>query len=154
MTSVWITSEPKLLAEARRLMEDYQAELGVDLCFQKFDEEMATLPGRYAPPTGALMLVSSGHQFVGCGALRDLGDGIVEVKRMYLAPEFRGQGGGRWLLSELLAKARELGYENVRLDTLRRLEPALRLYESAGFKEIPAYNPNPEDDIVYLELAL
>ena len=61
--------------------------------------------------------------------------------------------GGKWLLSELLVKARELGYERVRLDTLRRLTPALRLYEAAGFKEIPAYNPNPEEDIVYFELG-
>ncbi len=154
MNPIWVSHETELLAEARRLMEDYQTELEVDLCFQQFDEEMATLPGRYGPPDGALLLVSVDGQYVGCGALRDLGGGIVEVKRMYLAPAMRGQGAGKWLLTELLAQARELGYQTARLDTLRRLTPAVRLYENAGFKEIPAYNPNPEDDIVYYELAL
>ena len=154
MNPIWVSHETDLLAVARRLMEDYQAELGVDLCFQRFDEEMATLPGRYGPPDGALLLVASDGHYVGCGAIRDLGDGIVEVKRMYLAPEVRGQGMGKWLLTKLLGKARELGYQTARLDTLRRLTPAVRLYENAGFTEIPAYNPNPEDDIVYYELAL
>ncbi len=154
MNPIWVTHESDLLAEARRLMEDYQTELGVDLCFQQFDEEMATLPGRYGPPDGALLLVSVDGRYVGCGALRDLGGGIVEVKRMYLAPEVRGQGTGKRLLAELLTKARELGYQTARLDTLRRLAPAVKLYEDAGFKRIAPYNPNPEDDIVYYELAL
>ena len=135
-------------------MTDYQAELGVDLCFQSFDEEMATLPGRYASPSGALLLLFQDDSAKGCGALRDLGEGIAELKRMYLEPDIRGHGEGARLLNLLLDKARQLGYERVRLDTLRRLTPAVRLYEKSGFREIAPYNPNPEDDIVYFERSL
>ena len=109
MTPVWISFEPDLLAEARRLMQDYQTELGVDLCFQKFDEEMATLPGRYAPPSGALLLVLSGEEYVGCGALRDLGDGIAEVKRMYLVPDYRGKGGGEMAALGVVGESSGIG---------------------------------------------
>ncbi len=147
----WVTTDPGDLYQTRALFEEYHVELGVDLCFQGFQEELETLPGRYAPPSGALLMLLDGDQIAGCGALRDLGDGIAEVKRMMVRPDFRGKGFGRAILLALLEKAKELGYTKVRLDTLRRLTAAINLYQAEGFTEIPPYNPNPEPDIVYLE---
>jgi len=150
----WVTTDPGDLNQIRALFEEYHVELGVDLCFQGFQEELETLPGRYGSPRGALLMLLEGDQIAGCGALRDLGDGIAEVKRMMVRPDFRGEGFGRAILLALLEKAKELGYTKVRLDTLRRLTAAINLYQAEGFTEIPPYNPNPEPDIVYLERSL
>jgi GNAT superfamily N-acetyltransferase len=146
--------EDPLVAVARKLILTYAEELAVDLCFQGFDDEIANLPGKYASPAGALLLAETEQGYVGCGAFRDLGDGICELKRIFVAKEQRGKGIARTLSIELLNRARARGYKRARLDTLARLAPALALYRSLGFREIPPYNFNPQPDITYFEIEL
>lgn len=141
---------------ARELFLEYQEGLGVDLCFQSFEEELAGLPGKYAEPRGALLLVySDAGELVGCGALRPLDEpSVCELKRIYVRSAFRGHGLGRLISEALMDRAKEIGYRTVRLDTLARLTSAIKIYRDLGFTEIPAYNYNPEDDIVYFERSL
>ncbi len=140
--------------EASRLFRAYAAELPITLDFQGFDDELASLPGAYAPPAGALWLAWSGDWAVGCGGLRPLGAGRAEIKRLYVDPAWRGQGLGRQLAGCLVASARELGYRAVRLDTLAGMAAALRVYRELGFHPIAAYYANPHPGTVYLELDL
>ena len=142
------------LAEVRTLMEEYARELGIDLCFQGFQEELAELPGKYAAPAGGLFLLRVGNVPAGCLALRSLEDGACELKRLYVTPAFRGTGLGTCLLDVAIQRARELGYRVVRLDTLSRLETAGGMYRRRGFQLTRAYNYNPETDVEYFELAL
>lgn len=142
--------EPGIEA-ARVLFEAYQEELGLDLGFQGFQEELATLPGKYSPPQGRLYVVFDQGEAIGCAALRPLEEGVAEIKRMYLKPERRREGIGRELLILLIKAAEMSGYTRVRLDSLGRLASAIRLYESLGFVQIPPYNENPEPDVVYME---
>ncbi len=142
------------LDEARALFREYQAAIGVDLCFQGFEAELAALPGAYAPPGGRLLLARDGAAAVACGALRPIGPGVAELKRMWTRPDRRGHGVARALATALLEAARAEGYRLVRLDTLDWMAAARALYASLGFQEIPAYYPNPLAGVVYLELAL
>ncbi len=152
---VWIQEGNQVgVDQAKELFEEYQTELGIDLCFQGFQDELAKLPGKYGPPGGALLIVYSEAVPIACGAIRDLGDGFAELKRLYVRPAFRGTGLGRTITETLLDRARAFGYQFLRLDTLRRLGPALDLYKSLGFEETAPYNENPEDDIVYLQRRL
>jgi len=138
----------------RRLFEEYARELGIDLAFQGFADELDQLPGVYAPPDGRLVLAKEEGEIVGVAALRRLDPDVCELKRMVVRKDQRGRGIGRRLADAIVAEARELGYRAMRLDTLARLRPATRLYRSMGFVEIPPYRPNPHDDVVYLELDL
>lgn len=147
-------SDPERVEVARELFQEYQRELGIDLSFQSFADELATLPGKYAPPQGALLLVFDDEQAIACGAIRPLGDGAAELKRIYVRPAGRRRGLARKISEELVAFGKSHGYAAIRLDTLRRLEGAIPLYRALGFEEIPAYNFNPEEDIVYMELTL
>jgi len=142
------------VAQARELFVEYAAWLKVDLCFQGFDEELATLPGKYAPPTGRLLLARVDGELAGCIALRPLAQGIGEVKRLYVRPAFRGRGIGSALVRELLRAALEIGYRRLRLDTLAFMREAGALYRAFGFVEIPAYYANPLAGATYMELAL
>lgn len=142
------------LAEVRALFEEYARELGVDLCFQGFQEELETLPGKYSSPNGALFLLRVGNVPAGCVAVRPLEDGICELKRLYVTPAFRGTSLGHWLLDAALDRARSLGYAKMRLDTLRKLETAGKMYRRRGFHLIGAYNANPIGDVEYMELDL
>lgn len=139
---------------ARGLFREYQAYLNVDLCFQSFEQELAGLPGKYAPPRGALLLAMTGGEAAGCVALRPWHGTVCEMKRLYVRPEYRGARLGRVLSEEIIQRAAALGYTAMRLDTFRRLAEAVRLYESLGFREIPAYCENPHQGVVYLELDL
>jgi putative acetyltransferase len=139
---------------ARALFREYQRAIGVDLCFQGFDAELAALPAAYARPAGRLLLAWRGEALAGCGALRPLGPGVAELKRMWTRPAHRGQGVARAVAEALLAAARAEGYRVVRLDTLVSMSAARALYRALGFAEIGPYYPNPLPGVVYMELAL
>ena len=121
--------------EVRRLFRDYEAHLGVDLCFQNFEQELACLPGKYAAPSGALLIGLTEGEVTGCVALRELDAGVCEMKRLFVRPESRRTGVGRQLAHEVIEVACEQGYSLMRLDTLDRLKEAMRLYESLGFRK-------------------
>lgn len=136
----------------RQLFTDYQRDLPFDLSFQNFQKEMAALPGRYAPPTGRLLLARCEGNSAGCVALRQIGSDVCEMKRLFVRPAFRGRGIGRVLAQAIVEEARQIGYKRMRLDTV--LEPAKNLYKSLGFREIPPYQHVPIDGVVFMELEL
>ena len=141
--------------EARTLFEEYSAWLGVNLCFQNFEKELAELPGDYAPPNGRLLLAVENDQVAGCVALRKIGEGTGEMKRLYVRPEFRGRGLGRRLTEAIIQTAREVGYQQLRLDTLPgKMDQAIAMYRSLGFKNIERYYNNPYEEAAYMELIL
>jgi putative acetyltransferase len=145
---------PDFLEEARVLFREYEEALGIDLCFQGFEQELADLPGAYAWPGGELFVAHWGGLPAGCGAFRPAGDRVCEMKRLYVRQAYRGKQIGRTLAVELMQRAAQVGYEKMRLDTLRRLVAANRLYADLGFTDIAPYNINPEPDVVYMERAL
>jgi ribosomal protein S18 acetylase RimI-like enzyme len=147
-------STPAQLDLARALLREYQQAIGVDLCFQGFERELATLPGVYAPPEGRLLLAYDGEALAGCGALRPLEPGVAELKRMWTRPAHRGRGVARAVAEALLAAARQGGRRTVRLDTLEWMTPARALYASLGFRERGPYYDNPLPGVVYMELEL
>lgn len=146
---------PDDLAAARRLFGAYAAWLGVDLCFQGFEKELAELPGAYAPPTGRLLLAKVGEESAGCVALRPLEAGACEMKRLYVVPGFGGVGIGRRLAEHIVEEGRAIGYRLMRLDTIpERMPAAQHLYRSLGFRSIRPYYHNPLEGVAMLELAL
>lgn len=142
------------IAQARALFEEYAAWLAIDLCFQGFAEELATLPGKYARPRGRLFLAGA-PQAEACIALRPLDDpGVAEVKRLYVRPGARGSGVGLALVEAVVRDARAIGYRELRLDTLPSMHDALRLYRRVGFAERSPYYHNPVPGTVYMSMAL
>jgi putative acetyltransferase len=138
---------------ARALFVEYAKWLAVDLCFQGFDRELATLPGAYSRPRGRLLLAGEAGTAFGCIAPR-VGHSIGEVKRLYVQPAARKGGWGRRLVEALLAEARAAGYRELKLDTLDWMTDARRLYARHGFRECAAYYDNPLPGVVYMERAL
>jgi putative acetyltransferase len=143
------------VVEARKLFVEYSERLGLDLCFQNFEKELAGLPGAYAPPEGRLLLASRRGELAGCVGLRNLGDGACEMKRLYVRPEFRGKGIGRALAVKIIEEARAAGYARMCLDTLpAQMESAVHVYRSLGFSEIGPYYHNPVEGATFMELTL
>jgi ribosomal protein S18 acetylase RimI-like enzyme len=146
--------------QVRKLFLEYAAGLKISLCFQGFDQELAGLPGKYAPPDGCILLAMPGDAndempAAGCVAVRPMDEpGICEMKRLYVRPEYRGQKLGLLLAEAAVARAREMGYQAMRLDTLSSMVGAIALYERLGFRDIEAYCHNPHPGVRYMELDL
>jgi len=156
MDIIHATSQQEI-EEVRRLFREYEARLNVDLCFQQFESELAGLPGKYAPPSGTLLLATNGKRAVGCGALRKIESPVnrtCEMKRLYVCPEARGLGIGKRIASGLIQEAIGLGYTAMVLDTLDRLKAAIHLYKSLGFVPAKPYYNNPLPGVIYLRLNL
>ncbi len=149
---------PALLATARLLLREYADTLGVDLCFQNFEAELATLPGEYTEPAGALLLALVHGQPAGCVGLRALPDvdypNACEMKRLYVRPAYRRYGLGRVLAQRLMDLATQAGYSHMLLDTLDDMEAARGLYVTLGFEEVPPYYFNPIPGAHYLKAEL
>jgi GNAT superfamily N-acetyltransferase len=143
------------IEHVRELFREYSAWVEVDLCFQNFEKELAELPGQYAAPDGRLLLAFHDAQLAGCVGLRKIGEGICEMKRLFVRDSFRGQGIGRNLIESVIRAASEIGYERMRLDTLPpQMNSAIALYQSFGFKEIEPYYENPVPGAKFMELRL
>lgn len=148
-------NSPEQIAAVRELFLEYAQSLNFSLCFQSFEQELAGLPGDYAPPDGRLVLATQNHRPAGCVALHKSAPEICEMKRLYVRPAFRGSGLGRQLAEHIVAEARSIGYLRIRLDTVEPImQTAVALYRRLGFQEIPPYRPNPIAGALYMELQL
>ncbi len=155
---IFVPNNPEEITAVQGLFREYAQSLGIDLCFQDFEAELAGLPGAYTAPRGALLAAKCGETLAGCCALRPLDtvdySNAAEMKRLYLRPEFRGQGLGRALAEAILDAARQAGYAVVLLDTLTEMETARTLYQDLGFVEIAPYYHNPIEGAHYLMATL
>jgi GNAT superfamily N-acetyltransferase len=143
------------LEPVRVLFREYAASLGFDLCFQNFEQELAGLPGQYAPPSGCLLLATVGGEPAGCVALKMLADGVGEMKRLFVRSQHGGTGLGRRLAEQVICEATHVGYRAIRLDTVPSvMGSAVALYRSLGFQDIPAYCFNPVPGALFMELRL
>jgi len=142
------------LEEVRQIFIEYAAFLKVDLCFQDFEKELNTLHQVYMPPLGCIILAKEDNQVLGCIALKPIGVGVCEMKRLYVRPAARGKGFGHLLVEELINFAQKVGFTTMKLDTISSLKEAIKLYRSKGFVETSAYVYNPLSDVHYFELAL
>lgn len=154
MLSVTQAGTPEQIAEAREIFREYEEWLGVSLCFQGFEDELAELPGKYALPSGRLLLAYSDRALAGCVAFRALDGDTCEIKRLFVREQFQGQGLGRLLLENLVDEARAAGYKKMRLDSwIPRMGKAIGMYRSHGFYEIEPYNENPYE-MIFMEMSL
>ncbi|WIV98496.1 GNAT family N-acetyltransferase [Kinneretia aquatilis] len=142
----------------REILRDYSASLQVDLCFQDFEAELASLPGQYEPPGGLMLLALVDGAVAGCGGFRNLPEvdypNACEMKRLFVRPAFRRFGLGRLLAQALIDRATQAGYSSMLLDTLDDMEAARGLYESLGFEAVPPYYFNPIPGAHYLRVEL
>ena len=127
----------------RLMLREYVDWIGLDLAFQEIDAELSGLPGDYAPPAGALLVAAEGDRYLGMIAVRPFEGDVAEMKRLYVRPDARGRGLARTLIQEICARARTLGYREVRLDTLPKMRAAQALYEVLGFRDIEPYYETP-----------
>lgn len=154
MLTIIQAETPDHMTAARELFVEYENWLGVSLCFQGFEEELAGLPGKYAPPEGRLLFAYSDGELAGCVAFRPIDEKTCEIKRLYVRDKFRGLGIGRKLLERLIAEAKISGYEKMRLDSwIPRMQTAIAMYRKFGFYEIEPYNENPYE-MIFMEIKL
>lgn len=153
MLKIYPINTEKDLEVAKQLFVEYVDCLGFDLCFQGFEEELANLPGEYVRPDGCLLLANYQGHFAGCVALRKFSDGVCEMRRLYVKPELRGLKIGKALAKAVVAKAKNIGYDSMRLDFIAP-RAAEALYRSLGFKEINPYEDIPIANAVFMELKL
>ena len=140
---------------ARQLFTEYALSLGFSLCFQNFDQELASLPGKYSPPSGRLLLAYLNEQLAGCIALRQLDTDTCEMKRLFVRPDFRGARLGKVLVDAIIAEARAIGYKRMCLDTVPgQMDRAIGLYEAIGFRDVEPYYDNPVEGARFMELHL
>lgn len=142
------------LDEVRTLFKEYHKHLGVDLCFQNYDEELANLPGYYQIPDGRLYLIYLEDKLAGCIALRRFDKTRCEMKRLFVREQFRGLRLGQILAEKIISEAKVIGYEEMVLDTLASLESAVSMYRKMGFIEIEPYYDNPLENVLYFKLTL
>jgi GNAT superfamily N-acetyltransferase len=126
----------------------------LDLEFQGFSQEMETLPDMYGAPKGCLLLAKQGQHYIGAVGLREHEPGVAEMKRMFVLTEYQGVGAGYVLIEAFIAKAKELGYRSIKLDSIKPLAKALALYRKLGFIEIEPYRYNPHPEAIFMELIL
>lgn len=154
MPNIIQAETPEHMDEARKIFTEYENWLGVSLCFQGFDEEMAGLPGKYAPPRGRLLFAMENDEVAGCVASRPLDEETCEMKRLFVREKFQGMRLGSELIDRLIAEARASGYKKMRLDSwIPRMGKAIEMYRRHGFYEIEPYNENPYE-MIFMELAL
>ena len=145
----------KDIGEIRQMFREYEKWLGVDLCFQSFERELAELPGKYVAPSGRLLLAEINEKPAGCIALRKIDEEICEMKRLFVKDEFRGQKFGKILIERLFKEARSENYRKMRLDTLpSKMPQAVGLYRKFGFAEIAPYYASPIAETLFMEANL
>ena len=144
----------KRLPQVRLLLEEYAASLGIQPCFEGFGDELAALPGNYAPPSGRLLLALQRGDLAGCVALRRLTPEVCEMKRLYVRPGVRSLGIGRMLAQRVIHEGKAAGYRRMWLDTLPTMAAARTLYQQLGFREIAPYRHNPVEGVLFMELQL
>jgi len=154
MINIVEANTKELIEQAKELIREYAQSLEFDLAFQDFNKEMEDFPGQYASPKGCLYIVLDENQPIGCVALRDLGQGICEMKRLYVKPNFRGQKVGKLLAEIVIKAAKDMGYDFMRLDTIPSMKQANMLYNALGFKQIAPYRFNPIEGATFFELNL
>ena len=151
----YILANSQLEYEAAQLLfNEYAQWLNIDLCFQNFDEELQQLSIMYAATSGGIVLCKKNNDFIGCSAIRKIDTTSCELKRMWVQLPYQKLGIGETLLKECIALAKKLNYKEIRLDTLKRLQPAIKLYKKYNFIETEAYYKNPNNDVVYMKLVL
>ena len=154
MVSISQAKTEKQIRQIRELLQEYADSLDVDLEFQNFHQELANLPGDYTPPKGRLLLALDDNYPAGCVALREIGESICEIKRLYVKPQYRGIKLGRRLVEKIIEEAVEIGYERMRLDTLPTMTRAQQMYKELGFEEREPYRYSPVEGTTFMELEL
>jgi len=154
MINIVEVNTKELIEQAKELIREYAQSLEFDLGFQDFDQEMEDFPGQYASPKGCLYVALDANQPIGCVALRNLGQGVCEMKRLYVKPNSRGQKVGKLLAEVVIKTARDMGYDHMRLDTIPSMKQANMLYSTLGFKQIAPYRFNPIEGATFFELNL
>jgi len=154
MTEIMLAQTSEEYDEAKKLFQEYAKELGIDLEHQNFSHELLHIKEQYGNNNGGIFLIKINDEYIGCAGLRNFSKNVAELKRMYIREKFRGKGLGRILVKKLIELAQNLGYTEIRLDTLPTMQSAILLYKKMGFYEIDAYRYSPFEGTKYFELTI